>query len=386
MEHREIPGPRVRRVPKAVLESRDCQDHRETPVPLDSQGRSGRLEMEAMPDLLVSLDSLGSLDQLAQLDNQGSRDRREIPVFPDLMEQLERQEERARLEIREPKDLRDLSVLQELPVSRELRDQLASLVNLDSRVRRVLPEAPDQRVTKGLLETLEAKDKLEQRVLQVCRVARDSLEQQVIQVNKVRLEQLVKSVYRELLVPLGLEATMAQSVRQDLMVSQELLAVVVSLVKLGRSVQADSLVSRVIQDSLAPQALSVARVSLAQLAALVARDNREQLVRLVIPEPADQRVRLDRRDRWGNPDHKEWLASLDRPVVRVAQDLRVNLDPKERSDRKGRLDLRDHLDLVEQRDSLEHLVTQAILERLEPSVLLDSLDRLETLEFQDLGV
>jgi hypothetical protein len=85
-------------------------------------------------------------------------------------------------------------------------------------------------VTKELLETLEAKDLLEQLVLQVHRVSKDRLEQQVIQDNKVKLDQLVKLVPRALLVQPGLEATMAKLVRLDPMVSPERLAVVVSLV------------------------------------------------------------------------------------------------------------------------------------------------------------
>jgi hypothetical protein len=85
-------------------------------------------------------------------------------------------------------------------------------------------------VIKELLETLEAKDLLEQLVRQVRKVLKDRLEQQVIQDSKVRLDQLVKSGPRALLVPLGLEATMAQLVHLDPMVSPELQAVVVSLV------------------------------------------------------------------------------------------------------------------------------------------------------------
>jgi hypothetical protein len=59
----------------------------------------------------------------------------------------------------------------------------------------------------------------------------------------------------------------------------------------------DNRVSRVIPDSLAPQALLVALVSQAQQAALVTLDNKERPVLLDIPELVDQRVRLDRWDR-----------------------------------------------------------------------------------------
>lgn len=58
----------------------------------------------------------------------------------------------------------------------------------------------------------------------------------------------------------------------------------------------DSRVSRVLPDSLAPQARLVARVRQAQRAALATPGNRELPVQLAIPELVDQRVRLDR---WG---------------------------------------------------------------------------------------
>lgn len=73
-------------------------------------------------------------------------------------------------------------------------------------------------------------------------------------------------------------------------------------------------------------------------------------------------------------------------MVRVAPDRQANLDLKDRSDKRDHLVLLDHLDLVELQDRLEHLVTRVQLDQLGPSVLLDSLDRLETLDFQDLGV
>lgn len=56
----------------------------------------------------------------------------------------------------------------------------------------------------------------------------------------------------------------------------------------------DSRVSRVLPDSLAPQARLVARVRQAQRAALATPDNRELPVQLAIPELVDQRVRLGR--------------------------------------------------------------------------------------------
>lgn len=56
----------------------------------------------------------------------------------------------------------------------------------------------------------------------------------------------------------------------------------------------DSRVSRVLPDSLAPQARLVARVRQAQRAALATPGNRELPVQLAIPELVDQRVRLGR--------------------------------------------------------------------------------------------
>lgn len=73
-------------------------------------------------------------------------------------------------------------------------------------------------------------------------------------------------------------------------------------------------------------------------------------------------------------------------MVLVAPDRQANLDLKDRSGRRDHLVLLDHLDLEELQDRLEHLVTQVQLDQLGPSVLLDSLDRLETLDFQDLEV
>lgn len=147
-----------------------------------------------------------------------------------------------------------------------------------------------------MLETLDYKDLLEHLVRPVHRVPKGRLDQPVLQGNKVRLDRPVKLVLQALLVQLGLEETMVQSVRLVRMVNPDLLVVVVSLVKQDKSVLVDSRVSRVTPDSLAPQALLVARVRRVQRAALETLDNRELPVQLVIPDLVDQRVKLARWD------------------------------------------------------------------------------------------
>jgi hypothetical protein len=80
MEHRVNQVLQVHRDLKAMLESRDWQDHRAIQVPVGNRDHRDRLVRVVILDLLGSPVLLDSQGQLVQLDLQDSRVRREMLV------------------------------------------------------------------------------------------------------------------------------------------------------------------------------------------------------------------------------------------------------------------------------------------------------------------
>lgn len=238
LDSRAAPEVPVHRVPLArpALEARQgCLERRA------HLGRRADRVASDSPDAQVSLEDQGLLverDQLEFQDQRAIRAHRDRKDLKDLQERKDRwaapetrvhlavpvilerpvqEADQAALDLRAPRDLREVQVLM------EILDRQVSLVRLDHQVCLELPEVrdrrellerpalPDQRVAAGLLAALEHPDQLE---LLVLRALGEGLG---FQVPQDPLDRLDPKVQQEIVGQLGLLDRLVFRVRQVLL-------------------------------------------------------------------------------------------------------------------------------------------------------------------------